>query len=110
MNYCSVYLHCKGICFTILTFLIAMAIMCMISCSKNEILSLPNYSLQYSVEQIDFDTLFTETGSIACAIKLYNPHKGSLLIEAIELLQGSNSQYILNVTGVSRTIRKNAET
>ncbi len=84
-------------------------IMCMVSCSKNEILSLPNYSLQYSVEQVDFDTLFTETGSITRTIKLYNPHKGTLLIDAIELQQSSNSQYIMNINGVSGTIAKNVE-
>lgn len=70
------------------------------SCTKEDFLESSDYSLHFSIESIEFDTIFTQTGSITRHFKIYNPHNGTIIIDSIFLATGAKSSYILNVNGM----------
>jgi len=109
MNYNNSPVFTQRFIANLLVFLIIFSVSGFVSCSKNEMLSSPQYALQFSVETIEFDTIFTQTGSITRTVQIHNPNKGSIMIDAIELARGSESQYIMNVNGVPGTLVKNIE-
>lgn len=59
-----------------------------------------NTKLNFSVDTVLFDTVFTQVGSATKQFKIYNPYKKKLLVKRIWLASGNNSQYKLNIDGV----------
>lgn len=109
MNFFNSLVFTQRLSSNLLVFFIVFSFFGLASCRKNELLSSSQYALQFSVEKIEFDTIFTKTGSITRTVQIYNPNKGTIVIDAIELARGHDSQYIMNVNGVSGTFVKNIE-
>lgn len=63
----------------------------------------PDYELQFSEDTVLFDTIFTETPSITQQFKVQNPHSKDIQISSIELGQGQDSYYRINVDGKGGT-------
>jgi hypothetical protein len=57
--------------------------------------------LEFSTTEVMFDTVFTGIGSATQIFKVFNPHKGNITISKIFLENGNNSQFRINVDGVS---------
>lgn len=68
------------------------------NCKKQETSS---GNLEFSSDTILFDTVFTTLGNATRNIRVYNPSKGRLKIDEIELMGGDNSPFSINVDGVS---------
>ena len=81
--------------FKLLSFCI---IILMSSCGKDEILTSQSYSLSFSSSSIDFDTIFTNTGSITRQLKIYNKNPGTIHIDS--LFFSKNSDFFMNVNGM----------
>lgn len=71
------------------------------SCKKDRIITDSNAQLEFSVDTLHFDTVFTTLGSATRFFKVYNPHKQPIVINDIMLGEGSGSQFRLNIDGVS---------
>jgi hypothetical protein len=71
------------------------------NCRKDRINTSPNAKLGFSQDTILFDTLFTTIGSTTRYFRVYNPTNEKLIISAISLEQGTQSQYRINVDGLS---------
>ncbi len=56
--------------------------------------------LEFSLDTLRFDTVFTELGSATRFFKVYNPHKESIKISNISVGNGANSMFRLNVDGI----------
>jgi len=69
------------------------------SCKKDVLLS--NGGLQFSVDTVLFDTVFTTVGSATQRFKIYNPSNRAVLISSVELLGGESSKFRLNLDGIS---------
>jgi hypothetical protein len=67
------------------------------SCGKKNFLSKKN--LEFSIDTLVFDTVFTTIGSTTKQFKIYNRENKPLKIEEIELMGGANSPFRLNVDG-----------
>ena len=57
--------------------------------------------LEFSVDTLRFDTVFTQLGSATQILKLYNTYDQSVRIDRISLSGGSNSKFRINVDGVA---------
>ena len=80
-----------------------------VSCKKNKLLVGARYNVEFSKDTVLFDTLFTTIGSTTKYFKCYNNYNGILNIENIRLENGTNSQFRINVDGVSNVNFENIE-
>lgn len=72
------------------------------SCEKDNILEEP-VNLKFSQDTVLFDTVFTSIGSTTHQFKIYNPKNKDVKISNIHLGKGNNSQFRINVNGLSGT-------
>ena len=57
-------------------------------------------TLQFSLDTVYFDTIFTTVGSTTKSFRVYNPHSRFIKIEDIELAGRENSVFRINVDGL----------
>ena len=72
-----------------------------ISCRKDFEYSPSNGNLQFSKDTVYLDTIFSNIGSSTYTLKVYNRSKEDVSIPTIDLGEGENSGYRLNVDGRS---------
>jgi hypothetical protein len=84
----------KTICYLLFSVLLVGSF---VSCKKNNLLSKKN--LEFSVDTLVFDTVFTTVGSTTKQFKIYNNEKKTVQIDQIELMGGENSPFRMNVDG-----------
>ena len=65
--------------------------------------------LEFSVDTLHFDTVFTAMGSATRRFTIRNPHRSPLRIDRLRLAGGSASDYRLNVDGLSGPEATNLE-
>jgi len=71
------------------------------SSCRNDFDNVPNSgNLEFSQDTIYLDTVFTNIGSSTRTLKVYNRSSEDLNIPNIELSEGDNSSYRLNVDGI----------
>lgn len=80
--------------------LLMMAIL-LVNCRKENLLTDSSAKLNFSVDTVLFDTVFTSIGSTTFLLKAYNPHDQTIEVSSIQLDQGSSSSYRINVDGVN---------
>jgi hypothetical protein len=81
-----------------LSFLLLIFVLSTGSCKKKNLISKKN--LEFSVDTLVFDTVFTTVGSTTKQFKIYNRENKPLKIEEIELMGGENSPFRMNVDGL----------
>jgi len=65
--------------------------------------------INFSVDTLLFDTVFTELGSATYFFKVYNTSKNPISIDKIELENGVLSSFRLNIDGIPAKILENVE-
>jgi hypothetical protein len=84
----------------LLQILIAVAILILLfSCEDEGYMSSPDAELQFSVDTVMFDTIFTTIGSTTQHLKIYNPYDENVLISRIRVAGGDFSNFRLNING-----------
>ncbi len=68
-------------------------------CEKPGIISDPSARLEFSVDTVLFDTVFTTIGSTTHHFKVYNRHSQAILVDRIALAGGESSRFRLNING-----------
>ncbi len=71
------------------------------SCEDERYLNSPDAQLQFSLDTIAFDTIFTTVGSTTQHFTVYNPYEENVLISRIRLAGGDFSNFRLNINGVA---------
>lgn len=69
------------------------------SCEDDTYVNDENALLEFSLDTLTFDTIFTSIGSTTQSFRVKNPHNQSILISSIKLAGGDNSSYRLNIDG-----------
>jgi parallel beta-helix repeat protein len=77
------------------------------SCKKQTGFSKGN--LEFSVDTLVFDTVFTTVGSTTQQFKIYNKENKTVIIDEIELVGGENSPFRINIDGISGNKHANIE-
>ncbi len=70
-------------------------------CRKEKLLTDNTAKLNFSVDTVMFDTVFTNIGSTTNRLKVYNPYKQAINISSITLAKGSSSNFRLNINGIA---------
>lgn len=79
------------------------------ACKKNQLITSPNAVLEFSLDTLTFDTVFTDMGSATKRFKVYNPHSQSIEISNIWLAGGQHSDYNINIDGANTSTVENVE-
>ncbi len=79
------------------------------SCRKDFDFSPSTGDLSFSKDTIYLDTVFTNIGSSTYNLKVYNRSNNDISIPNVRLTQGENSNYRLNVDGMSGKVFENVE-
>ena len=76
------------------------------SCRKDGVDTSQSLQLNFSTGSVLFDTVFTTFGSTTKRLKIYNPSSSPVNISSISVGNGVNSQFRINVDGVSGNTHK----
>lgn len=79
---------------------IPVAAVVIFSCQKEKFTTAGEDKLEFSLDTLHFDTVFTQLGSATRYFKVYNRHKKSIRISKIFVETSSGSRFRLNVDGV----------
>lgn len=79
------------------------------SCEDEKYISSSDVKLDFSVDTVMFDTIFTSIGSATQHLKVYNPYDQKVLISSIKLAKSETSNFRLNINGVASNEVKNVE-
>lgn len=79
------------------------------SCRKDDFTTDSGAKLSFSTDTLLFDTVFTTMSSTTKRIKVYNKNSDNLIISDIRLQNGANSQFRINVDGLSGNQHSNVE-
>ena len=69
----------------------------------------PQDLLSFSVDTLSFDTVLTTVNSPVLSFRVYNRNAKPLLISSIRLAEGANSNFKINVDGMSGSTFENVE-
>ncbi len=91
-------------------FILAAIVCCFSSCLKlEEDLIDTGFSLEFSVDTLRFDTVFTELGSATRSMKVYNRQDQRISINKIRLANNEAAKFRLNVDGIPEEEFTNVE-
>lgn len=76
-------------------------------CKKNSLTT--NGHLEFSLDTLVFDTVFTTVGSTTEQFKIYNRNTRPIILDEVELMGGSNSPFRINLDGISATVHENIQ-
>ena len=76
-----------------------MVLITFFSCEDDRYLSSPDATLDFSIDTVTFDTIFTSIGSTTQHFTVYNPYEENVLISRIKLAGGDYSSFRLNING-----------
>lgn len=79
------------------------------SCRKDLIEENSLAVLSFSTDSVLFDTVFTTLGSTTKRLKVYNRNNRKVIISNISLENGNNSQFRINVDGISGNTHSDIE-
>lgn len=78
------------------------------SCKKEKLLTTGG-ALEFSVDTLSFDTVFTKYASFTQEFKIYNPQGQKVNISSVRLEKGDNSFFKVNVNGIAGNNVQNIE-
>jgi hypothetical protein len=70
-------------------------------CEREYVFRGSSQELSFSTDTVAFDTVFTSIGSTTQNFRVYNPVQEDVIIDAVELVGGDDSDFILNVNGTA---------
>jgi hypothetical protein len=81
--------------------LAALIVFSFVSCEDDKYFTASDAMLQFSKDTLTFDTIFTSIGSTTRHFAVYNPYDENILISRIRMMNANNSNFRLNVNGIS---------
>lgn len=84
-------------------------VLCFTQCRKQEFTEDPNAMLGFSSDSILFDTVFSTIGSTTQVLKVFNRNNQDINISNIYIEGGTDSEFRMNVDGISGYSHQNVE-
>ncbi|TKG96093.1 hypothetical protein EYV94_07345 [Puteibacter caeruleilacunae] len=69
------------------------------SCEDDKYSTSADLQLEFSVDTVMFDTIFTNIGSSTKQLKVYNRSSSDVFLNSVKLAEGDNSEFRMNVDG-----------
>lgn len=79
--------------------IIAYSIFQLTACKKDQFITTTGAGLEFSLDTLTFDTVFTNMGSATRRFKVYNPHNQIIRINNVYLGGGEPSDFNINIDG-----------
>jgi hypothetical protein len=79
------------------------------ACKKDQFITASGAGLEFSLDTLTFDTVFTNMGSATRRFKVYNPHDQIIRINTASLAGGEQSDFNINIDGFSGTSSSDIE-
>ncbi len=79
------------------------------ACKKDLFSDNPDLLLSTGVDSLHFDTVFTTTGSVTRAFKIFNNNSKGIRVSSVRLASGTTSPFKINVDGTSGPVVNNLE-
>jgi hypothetical protein len=73
------------------------------ACKKDQFITTSGAGLEFSMDTLTFDTVFTNLGTATRRFKVYNPHNQIIRINNIHLAGGEQSDFNVNIDGFTGT-------
>lgn len=80
--------------------LIILSLVYLVSCEDEKYTTATDVKLEFSVDTVMFDTIFTEVGSTTQHLKVYNRCDQAVKVSGIRLIGGEDSDFRLNINGI----------
>jgi len=80
-----------------------------VSCRPENIYTENDAHLEFSLDTVMFDTVFTTIGSATKRFKVYNPYDEAIIISSIDVAKGNGSNFKINVNGTPGNSAKDVE-
>lgn len=77
------------------------------ACKKEKLLT-SGGEVQFSVDTLTFDTVFTAVGSFTCSLTIRNPQDQKIVISSLRL-ENPNSNFHININGIAGNAQSNIE-
>ncbi len=82
-------------------FTLFLCLIVLFSCrKKDDFITNSDAKLEFSVDTLHFDTVFTTVGSATRIIKVYNTHRKDIQISRITVRENNNSRFRFNIDGI----------
>ena len=95
---------------SILIFCLIAGLLLLESCKSDEgFITDDSAKLEFSLDTLRFDTVFTELGSATRYIRVYNRNDQAIQISKIQLENGTSSSFRINVDGIPGAIAQDVE-
>ncbi len=79
------------------------------SCTKNQFITNPGAGLEFELDTLTFDTVFTQLGNATRRVKVYNRHNQPIQVSNVYLGGGEASDFNINIDGYSGHSTTNVE-
>lgn len=76
-------------------------------CREDQFINDSDAALEFSLDTLQFDTVFTTVGSATRSFKVFNPHNRSIEISSVSLAGGDTSQFRMNIDGIPGNLQEN---
>ena len=82
-------------------FLLFLFLSIFFACKKDSFSNSPELQLTTDVDTLHFDTVFTTTGSVTQAFKIFNSNTSGIKVQSVRLAGGDASSFKINVDGTA---------
>jgi hypothetical protein len=72
----------------------------LVSCEDEKYMTANDVKLEFSVDTVMFDTIFTAVGSTTQHLKVYNPYDQAVKVSGVRLVGSPDSDFRLNINGI----------
>ncbi|BDS13858.1 hypothetical protein [Aureispira anguillae] len=79
------------------------------ACTKNQFITTSGAGLEFSLDTLTFDTVFTNLGNATRRFKVYNPHNQIIRINNVYLGGGNQSDFKINIDGFTGSASSDIE-
>lgn len=79
------------------------------SCVKERFIRDDGAGVNFGLDTLRFDTVFTRVGSATRQFKVYNPHSLPIILDRIELAAGDQSRFRFNIDGLLGPVAEDVE-
>lgn len=80
--------------------LVILSLVYLVSCEDEKYTTSTDVKLEFSVDTVMFDTIFTTVGSTTQHLKVYNPYDQPVKVSAVRLVGSPDSDFRLNINGI----------
>jgi len=102
LTFCDSFNSGRGIQLFLLLLLLVVVLLSISACDKDDFIESGDAGIEFSIDTLRFDTVFTERGTVTRYFKVFNPHSRPIRVQNARLA-GENSFFRFNFDGYDQS-------